>query len=111
MPMRPYSVLFPPGTPVETRRTGITATAHQLAPILLSMLKTRQNHDEPKAFAFTPPGKAAASNISSDRLCAGQPKPLSFFNSKPSHTGQARFKLGLIDSACNEARDWNGIYE
>ena len=37
---------------------GITATAHKLARILFSMLTTKQNYDEAKAFALTPAKQA-----------------------------------------------------
>ena len=37
---------------------GITAAAHKIARILFSMLTTRQNYDEAKAFALTPARKA-----------------------------------------------------
>jgi len=37
---------------------GITATAHKIACIVFSMLTTRQNYDEAKAFALTPARKA-----------------------------------------------------
>ena len=108
----PSSVLFPPGTPVGTRRMGITATAHQLARILSSMLKTRQNHDEAKAFALTLPEKPVASNISSDRpRVEVNPSPPPSSTRSLRIQGQARFESGLIDSAGNEARNWNGIYE
>jgi transposase len=33
---------------------GITATAHKLARIIYSLLTTKQNYDEAKAFALTP---------------------------------------------------------
>jgi uncharacterized protein YukE len=37
---------------------GITATAHKLARILYSMLTTKENYDEAKAFSLTPAKKA-----------------------------------------------------